>query len=222
MNWPLIGEDALDVTPLTVALDRVVGQALFGPSSVVIRRSCFDDVGLFDPTLRCVEDRDMWVRLGSRHRLAILPLTLMWYRVHAASLSNKSAMMEQTELRVLAKAFSQIPALRRRWLFRRKTYSQAAFVSAQVYRDGGQNWTALRRVFKSLCLWPLPLRTSDNEPMGLRSRVLVNLLLRMAGLRATKMLGSNFQAAPQIKELPMNDVNNANVLARHQPEASAR
>ncbi len=158
-HWPAIAEDALDVPPMTLALDRLVGQALFGPSSVLIRRGCFDDVGLFDPTLRCVEDRDMWVRLASKHQVAKLPLTLMWYRVHPASLSNKSALMEQTELRVLAKAFSQIPALRRRWLFRQKTYSQAAFVAAQVYRDGGQNWTALRRVFRSICLWPLPLRT---------------------------------------------------------------
>ena len=37
-----------------------------GPSGALIRRSCFDEVGLFDETLTSIEDRDMWLRLASR------------------------------------------------------------------------------------------------------------------------------------------------------------
>jgi glycosyltransferase involved in cell wall biosynthesis len=41
-------------------------------SSILVRRKCFDDVGLFDEELRAVEDRDMWLRLASRFRFAFI------------------------------------------------------------------------------------------------------------------------------------------------------
>jgi glycosyltransferase involved in cell wall biosynthesis len=183
-DWPPLGDDPARACPLELTLDEVVGKARFGPSSAVIRRRCFDVVGFFDPGLRCVEDRDMWVRLASRFGLAKLPLPLMWYRVHPSSLSSKSALMEQHELRVLNKLFAEIPALRGRRLFRRKTFGQAAFAAGQLYRDGGQKWRAVHRILKSIWLWPLPLRMHGDGRLGIRSRVLLNLLLRSMGLKA--------------------------------------
>jgi glycosyltransferase involved in cell wall biosynthesis len=181
--WPAVDDDVCSRVPILYALDEVVGRAHFGPSSVLIRRSCLDAVGLFDPSLRCVEDRDMWIRLGSRFGLAKLPVVLLWYRLHAASLSNKAAAMEQHELRVLEIAFAEIPALRGRWLLQRKVRSQAAFASAQVFREGGKTAAAIRRVLSSLFLWPLPLGLQEDNMVFVRMRVLLNLGLRLLGLR---------------------------------------
>jgi glycosyltransferase involved in cell wall biosynthesis len=124
--WPEIG-DLSSVAADTYRLEELVGKMRFGPSSVVMRRSCLDEVGLFDPTLRCVEDRDLWVRFASRFRVAMLHAPLLWYRQHPASLSTKAASMEETERRVLTKLFAEVPALRGRRLLRRKTFSQAAY-----------------------------------------------------------------------------------------------
>jgi glycosyltransferase involved in cell wall biosynthesis len=41
-------------------------------SSIMVRRTCFDEVGLFDEELRAVEDRDMWLRLAARFRFAFV------------------------------------------------------------------------------------------------------------------------------------------------------
>jgi glycosyltransferase involved in cell wall biosynthesis len=180
-GWPALADPA-SIRPLTFPLDKVVGKAHFGPSSAVIRRICFYSVGLFDPTLRCVEDRDMWIRLASKFVLAKLPLTLLWYRLHPTSLSNKSVQMEEAELRVLHKAFRDIPGLRGRWLFHMKTLSQTTFVSAQMFGTHGQLGIALRRVLRSFLLWPLPYRRDDVDVSFARARSLAVLCLRMLGL----------------------------------------
>jgi glycosyltransferase involved in cell wall biosynthesis len=182
-EWPVI--DVRGIVPRLFTLDDVVGRGHFAPSSAVIRKNCLEAVGLFDPTLRAVEDRDMWIRLASQCGLAKLPLLLLWYRLHPQSLSSKAQFMEDHELRVLKKAFAQVPALRGRWLFRRKMYSQAAFASAQLFRASGRHGAALRRLLSSLGWWPLPLRVHDSPVRCVRLRVLLNLMLRMLGLRAS-------------------------------------
>jgi glycosyltransferase involved in cell wall biosynthesis len=48
-----------------------------GSPSVMIRRRCFDSVGLFDPKLRAIEDWDMWIRMSRRYQFMAIaePLT---------------------------------------------------------------------------------------------------------------------------------------------------
>jgi glycosyltransferase involved in cell wall biosynthesis len=180
--WPEIG-DLSGVAADTYRLEELVGKMRFGPSSAVMRRRCLDEVGLFDPTLRCVEDRDLWVRFASRFRVAMLHAPLLWYRQHPASLSTKAATMEETERRVLTRLFAEVPALRGRRLLRRKTFSQAAYASAQVNAGTGESWPALRRVLRSLFLWPLPYRRDEVNVSCARLRLVAVLLLRLAGLK---------------------------------------
>jgi hypothetical protein len=180
--WPDL--DPCGAAPVMLGLEEVVGKAHFAPSSVVVRRSCLDAVGLFDPALRCVEDRDMWIRLASRFALAKLPLPLLYFRLHANSLSTRASHMEEAEWRVLDRAFAQIPALRGRRLLRRRVYSLSAFASAQVFAGAGRYGAALRRVLRSFLLWPPPFRSSETDVCWARLRVLAVLLLRMLRLRA--------------------------------------
>jgi len=198
--WP-----AVDETPAKVvqfALEDVLGLCRFAPSSALIRKSCLEAVGLFDATLRSVEDRDMWIRLASHYVLAKLSLPLLFYRVHAASLSNKCAQMERNELQALAKAFARIPALRGRRLLERQTYSQAAFASAQLFRSNGHRASALKRMLWSFLYWPLPLQADGG--CCVRPRVVLNMLLRMLRLRAPepKLAALTVSTPPPLPALP--------------------
>jgi hypothetical protein len=49
-----------------VAFERGVR---FGVGGFFVHRSVFEEVGLFDPTLRRAQDRDMWWRIAMRHPL---------------------------------------------------------------------------------------------------------------------------------------------------------
>src|SRR5581483_6364205 len=44
----------------------------FMPSTAVVKRVAFDECGTFDTELRSSEDRDMWIRIGTRYRMFYL------------------------------------------------------------------------------------------------------------------------------------------------------
>lgn len=46
---------------------------LISPSSVMMRRSLLDVVGLFDEKLPACEDYDLWLRVSCRHEIGLLP-----------------------------------------------------------------------------------------------------------------------------------------------------
>ena len=59
-------------------------------SGVLIKRHCFDKVGLFDETLRVGEDWDMWLRLAECYQFDFVPKDVVRVRRHENSAqSNK-------------------------------------------------------------------------------------------------------------------------------------
>jgi len=70
---------------------KEVGRLLFWNhitcSTVMVRRRCFDDVGLFDPQLRVGEDWDMWVRIAKKYDLAYVDRPLARYLKHTGNIS---------------------------------------------------------------------------------------------------------------------------------------
>ena len=54
------------------------------PSSFMIRKKVFDEVGLYNTRLS-VEDWDMWLRISRRLEIGYIPRQLTFYRLHAAN-----------------------------------------------------------------------------------------------------------------------------------------
>jgi glycosyltransferase involved in cell wall biosynthesis len=61
------------------------------PSSAIIRKDCFVKAGLFDETLRSIEDYDMWLRIlwKTDYEAHLIPMPLAEYRVRSNSLSEE-------------------------------------------------------------------------------------------------------------------------------------
>lgn len=78
--------------------------------SVLVRRKCFEDVGVFDRTLRSVEDWDMWIRIASRYPFAVTKESLVYYRQHASNMSKNWRVMEQAFHQVIEKSFQSVPS----------------------------------------------------------------------------------------------------------------
>lgn len=51
-------------------------------STVVIRKSCLDEIGLFDETISYMEDRDLWIRLSMHWDFEYIPIPLTKAYVH--------------------------------------------------------------------------------------------------------------------------------------------
>ena len=67
--------------------------------SVLIRKKCYDDVGLYRRGMAQVTDFDMWIRLCLKHEIYILPEKLVRFRVHANEM-NTSGSRPETRIRV--------------------------------------------------------------------------------------------------------------------------
>lgn len=56
---------------------------LFCSSSVVIKKTVFDEVGLFDERIKYSEDNDMWWRIIATHQVAFYDRYMVYYRFDA-------------------------------------------------------------------------------------------------------------------------------------------
>ena len=157
-QWTEVGETP--VPALDLRLNDVIARSRFAPSSVLARRECFERVGAFDPTLRSVEDRDMWIRIAAKFGVAKIDLPLTWYRITPGSMSRNAERMEHFERLVLERALA-MPELEKHRLFRRRARSLAAFAAAVMYRETGMYGRASSRALRSLLLWPVPHARRD-------------------------------------------------------------
>ena len=88
-------------------------------SSAVFRRSVFEQVGMFDGTLRVAEDYDLYLRIARVQAICCHPEVVAEYRMHVGNISLNTELMLSTTLQVLDR---QAPYLgndaRRRIAFR--------------------------------------------------------------------------------------------------------
>ncbi len=89
-------------------LEEVLQRNIIDCPSVLVRRKCFLDVGVFDRTLRSVEDWDMWIRIATRYHFAVTREALVYYRQHSSNMSKNWRVMEQAFHQVIEKSFESI------------------------------------------------------------------------------------------------------------------
>ena len=83
--------------------DRI-GAAVPGylPSSLIMRRSMLDRVGLFDPTLWSANDTDWFVRAGTLgFEALVVPEVLVRYRIHESNQSSNISAGQKSLLQMI-------------------------------------------------------------------------------------------------------------------------
>jgi len=74
------------------------------PSSVLIKKEIFDDIGTFDESLRVCEDYDLWLRITSKYPVVFLDIPLIYkYGGHAGQLSKINDGIESYRIQSLEK-----------------------------------------------------------------------------------------------------------------------
>jgi glycosyltransferase involved in cell wall biosynthesis len=71
--------------------------------SLLIRRTCLEQAGRFDPGLAVAHDWDMWLRLAWRNDAEYLDEPLLKIRFHPGNLSRNAQQVHTDNLRILAK-----------------------------------------------------------------------------------------------------------------------
>jgi glycosyltransferase involved in cell wall biosynthesis len=87
----------------------LLGDVIGSGSSAMIRRICFENVGLFDTELSSIEDCDMWVRIAARYPLAVIKEVLVSYRQHFTNMSRDYDKMIHNSRLKIEKKFQNVP-----------------------------------------------------------------------------------------------------------------
>jgi len=83
-------QSGLELISDPVLLERFGYNMIGEPSTVLIRRQCFVDIGLFDSTLCQVTDMDMWFRIMGSYKVGFIEEVLSCFRIHLDQESVKN------------------------------------------------------------------------------------------------------------------------------------
>lgn len=103
-------------------------------SDALVKKSCFAEVGLFDPKLKSSEDRDMWLRLISKYNGGVVEAPLWHYRQHPAQMNRNVQTMIDTRRRVLSNFFTTHTVS---FSQRRIAWAQHFYDASITHRDNG-------------------------------------------------------------------------------------
>ena len=80
---------------------------IISPSSVLMQREIFDEIGLFDETLPACEDYDLWIRISHKFKIFFLDENLIYKTGgHEDQLSRKYWGMDRFRVKALLKMLS--------------------------------------------------------------------------------------------------------------------
>lgn len=146
-------QPCVSIVPSDQLYDRLLDGEFFAPSAVLVRRTCFDQVGVFDLALRASEDWDMWLRVAQVYGFAGVAQPLLNYRVHGSNMSGDPEYMLRYQTMVVRKHFgapegdpSQWPAPRQR------AWAATCYFAAQGYflrGDDAKGQAFLRQAFEA-------------------------------------------------------------------------
>lgn len=160
-----IGEDGeptgvrLETGKPELLLDDLIRSNLIGNGSTpVVRRECFEAVGLFRETLRSCEDYDLWCRILSLPgaRAVLVPELLTFYRIRHDSLTFDFERFLGAAEDVMRRLRQDFPEIGERVL--REGHAEHYRIAAWKAATTKRRWLALRYLSKALriCPW-LPL-----------------------------------------------------------------
>jgi len=127
------------------------------PVTALTKRSAIVQCGMFDPgygTSLGSEDRDIWVRVSSLHKVRMLTDPLLRKRVHGANMSSKADNQHRGMIRTIGKARVSNAVPGAGFMFWAKVASVRRFQFAMMRRgcrDRAGGWLELLR---SCCAWP--------------------------------------------------------------------
>jgi glycosyltransferase involved in cell wall biosynthesis len=90
------------------ALEELLVGCCINTSTVIAAKQMLVDAGLFDTSLRCCQDHDLWLRAAAMgRRIGYVPEALLEYRVHAHGTSYDEALVAASTERVFGRLFAE-------------------------------------------------------------------------------------------------------------------
>lgn len=146
-NQPLPQVEARLISPDRLFQALADGNFLV-PESILVRRRCYEKVGLFDVNLRACEDVDMWLRIAKHYKVLGVTNILTRHRILPNSMSTDPTRQTENRLAVIRKHFGAKPSAEGEWTApQRRAYGQAYLASCVEYLQARM----ADRAYESFC-----------------------------------------------------------------------
>ena len=122
--------------------------------TVTFRRSCVDEVGVFDESMRVTEDRDLWLRIALKFEVGFVPTVIAHYRTSPNSLTTDPDRMLRAQRKFIQKHYR---ALGCGFVARRIALGRIYRQRAEALATRRQRWAALGSSLRSLAYDPLDI-----------------------------------------------------------------
>lgn len=129
------------------AVRSIFLHSFIGTPTVMLRRSVLEVVGLFDESLVCAEDENLWLRVALRYPIALLPLPLTYVRIRNDSLSRNTELLNAAVHRHLDILPQRYPELAERLGNLIETRRAKLFFSAGLQALAAEDFETARRAF---------------------------------------------------------------------------
>ncbi len=146
-NQPLPQVEARFISPDHLFQALADGNFLV-PESILVRKQCYDKVGLFDVNFRACEDVDMWLRITKQYKVLGVTNILTRHRILPNSMSADPTRQAENRLAVIQKHFGSKPSAEGEWTEpQRRAYGQAYLASSVEYLQARM----IERAYESFC-----------------------------------------------------------------------
>lgn len=141
------------------AIEHLFLDNFIGFETVLVKRKCFDDVGLFDERMVAFSDHDMWLRIAGTFNLeGYIDRLLVKKREHGFRLSKmRMEAALKDEFLMVQKAMNQYPFLKR---VERKKLASLYFKWGSTLLQEGNNKNAKRLFAKVIRCQPWKLKAA--------------------------------------------------------------
>ncbi len=115
--------------------------------ALLIRRECFEKVGLFDSSLDGQEDWDMWIRIAKYYKFSLIKIPLAKRRIHPNRISYHLEKKVITARRIIKKHINELK-------IRRNIHSKHYFYIGRRYCYMGKMGIGRRYICKAISFYP--------------------------------------------------------------------
>ena len=131
--------------------DLLVRNYVGTSSTLLVKKECFNRVGLFDGLLKAQNDWDMWIRIAKYYRFALIKIPLVKYRFHSNRISNNPELKIITANRILVKYTDELEK-------RPGVHSKHYFYIGNRFCHMGKTKEGQRYLLKAISLYPFCIR----------------------------------------------------------------
>jgi len=154
------------------ALEQLLAGRRLNTSTVLATKESLTSAGLFDESLRCTQDYDLWLRVaGGGHRFAYLPEALTEYGSMRDAVSGDADLVNTSTEYVLERLFAS-GALPERFQRQRSYYLARSYLnSACFYLEQGKGEPAADAITRAARTRPASIRPGWLKIWGRARRI---------------------------------------------------